>query len=70
MVNSKNEFIYIDRKFNIRKLLMDMKINVIFINKLVFIIYLCCLYCFLVIGDLFVGYYYVIVWYNFNGKLV
>lgn len=49
---------------------MDMKINIIFINKLVFIIYLCCLYCFIVIGDLFVGYYDVIVWYNLNGKII
>lgn len=68
-VNSKNELIYIDRKFNIRKLSMDMKTNTIFINILVFKIQPRCLYCSTVTGDLLVGYYHAIARYNSNGEL-
>lgn len=67
-VNSKNELIYIDRKFNIRKLSMDIKTNTIFINKLVFTIHPRCLYCSPVTGDLLVGYYHAIARYNSNGE--
>lgn len=55
LVNSENELIYIDNKWNINKFFNDLLKIIIFIVRIEILIYLMLLYCFSLIGDVFVG---------------
>lgn len=78
LVNLESELIYIDSDYNIRKMLKDEKVFVLFIEKMYFQWKLLCLYCFLFIGNLLVVmlmYYFnkkrgKVIWYNKFGELI
>lgn len=70
IVNSDGDLIYINKDYNISKLLYDMELYIIFIDKIVLEWILLCVFCLLLIGDLLVGILGMVNWYNINGELV
>lgn len=54
IVNNKNELFYIDEDLNIKKLLKDVKIIILFKEIISFLLKFCCLYWLLYFGDLLV----------------
>lgn len=57
IVNIRGDLIYINRNFNIMNLLEDMMINLMLVKRIYLKWRLCCVYCFLFIGDFLVGIY-------------
>lgn len=77
IVDFVNNLIYIDKDYNLNKLLINMKIFIIFFKSIFFMWKLCCLYWFKCIVSLLVGMYmekYLwcgkIIWYNYNGEVM
>lgn len=70
IVNSDRELIYIDKNYNINKVLMDRKEIIIFVGIIGFIWKLQCVYWFLFNRDFFVGMYSEIIEYIGKGKIV
>lgn len=70
IVNKDGELIFIDYNYNINKLLNDMKIIIVFIERKYFIWILMCVYWFLFIGDLLVGVYRDVIKYIDIGKVI
>lgn len=76
IVNKDNELIYIDKKYNIIKLLSDFKNKIEFIILKDFMWKLFCVYSFKIIGDLLIGMYKYDIrmgkvnWYNYIGELI
>lgn len=57
IVNSGSELIYIDEDYNVKKLLRDMEIIIIFIERIDFVWKLLCVYWILFIRGFLVGMY-------------
>lgn len=81
MVNNKDELFYLNLEFIIKKFLSDFKIILIFIIRMDYEWILVCIYCFMIIGDLLVGFLGIvfgkkfrfmvkIIRYNNNGELM
>lgn len=80
IVNSENELIFLVKDNDIIMLLKDINIVFVFLNFIDFIWKLWCVYCFLLIGDFFVGmcrfdisiFMWIgkVLWYNYDRYLI